>query len=89
MPVDRVAAFKKDVLERDETPFDVSLRPTDLGDFAGQPRLKERLEILVEAATQRSDPLAHLLFIGPPGLGKTSLAHILSKAMGMRNTWPF
>ncbi len=82
MPVDRVAAFKKDVLERDETPFDVSLRPTDLGDFAGQPRLKERLEILVEAANQRSDPLAHLLFIGPPGLGKTSLAHILSKAMG-------
>ncbi len=82
MSVDRGLNLKRDVLDREETPFDLSLRPTDLGDFGGQPKIKERLEILVEAASQRGDTLAHLLFIGPPGLGKTSLAHILAKAMG-------
>ena len=61
--------------------FDLSLRPTIFGDFTGQTKVKERLQILVEAASQRKDPLPHLLLIGPPGLGKTSLAHILAKAM--------
>ncbi len=62
--------------------FELSLRPTVFDDFTGQSKIKERLQILVEAASQRKDPLAHLLLIGPPGLGKTTLANILAKAMG-------
>lgn len=69
-------------IEAPDPAFDLSLRPTAFADFTGQARVKERLGILVEAARQRKDVLAHLLFIGPPGLGKTTLAHIVAKAMG-------
>jgi len=62
--------------------LDVSLRPNLFADFQGQGKVKERLELAVEAARQRSDPLDHILLSGPPGLGKTTLAHILAKAMG-------
>jgi Holliday junction DNA helicase RuvB len=63
--------------------FDQALRPKSLVDLIGQDRVKENLEILITAARQRGEPLDHVLFYGPPGLGKTTLAHILANEMGV------
>ncbi|MCK4414254.1 MAG: Holliday junction branch migration DNA helicase RuvB [Candidatus Eisenbacteria sp.] len=62
---------------------DRSLRPRNLAEFIGQEDLKQNLSILIRAARKRGDPLEHLLFYGPPGLGKTTLAHLLSAEMGV------
>jgi len=61
-----------------EDELDVSLRPRRLGDFVGQESLKEQLAVAIEAAQARGDALDHVLLAGPPGLGKTSLAHIVA-----------
>jgi len=70
-------------IEAPDTPFDISLRPPMFNEFAGQEKVRERLELMVEAATQRSDVLEHILISGPPGLGKTTLAYIIANAMGV------
>lgn len=62
--------------------LDIGLRPRRLDEFVGQADLKERLSILIEAASRRSESVDHLLFSGPPGLGKTSLAGIVASEMG-------
>ena len=62
--------------------WEITLRPSSLSEFVGQNKLKDNLKIFVEAARRRKEPLDHLLFFGPPGLGKTTLAHIISKEMG-------
>ncbi len=59
-----------------------SLRPSSLDSFVGQEQLRHRLTIAMAAATERAEPLEHVLFHGPPGLGKTSLAHIIAAEMG-------
>jgi Holliday junction DNA helicase RuvB len=65
-----------------DKPFEVPLRPQSLDDFMGQESIRKRLEVFIHAAKGRSEALGHCLFSGPPGLGKTTLAHIMAKAMG-------
>ncbi len=71
-----------DVLS-EERSAEASLRPSRLDEFVGQAKVKENLQIAIEAARQRGEPLDHALFFGPPGLGKTTLAILLAREMGV------
>jgi len=71
-----------DTLKQADPVLEAALRPSAFADFTGQPKVKERLEIAVEAARQRGEALDHILLSGPPGLGKTTIALILARAMG-------
>ncbi|MBS0648357.1 MAG: Holliday junction branch migration DNA helicase RuvB [Verrucomicrobia bacterium] len=62
--------------------LETTLRPQSLSDFLGQEAVRQRLNVLMSAAQQRNEPLGHCLFHGPPGVGKTTLAHVISKTMG-------
>jgi len=65
-----------------EEKIELSLRPQKLNEFVGQKKLKEQLEVIIMAAKQRGEQLDHMLFYGPPGLGKTTLALLLAREMG-------
>ena len=77
---DRIVSSKK---KGEETGLDVSLRPQSLDEYIGQDRVKENLRILLEAAKARDEALDHVLIYGPPGLGKTTLAHVVANEMGV------
>lgn len=75
-------SFVESTFTKKDTTFEVPLRPQSFSDFTGQDTVRERLMVMVGAAKKRNEPLGHCLFAGPPGLGKTTLATLLSKEMG-------
>lgn len=78
-PDDRLISSKAQQDEREN----IALRPRLLKDIVGQDRVRETLRIIIDAAKQRGEPIDHTLFYGPPGLGKTSLAHVIANEMGV------
>ena len=69
------------IVSEEEQVFEITLRPRDLSEYIGQTKVKEKLSIFIQAAQKRKQALDHCLFCGPPGLGKTSLAHIIAREM--------
>jgi len=65
-------------ISQDELAFELNLRPRSFDEFVGQDKIKENLKVFIEATNKRKEPLDHVLFYGPPGLGKTTLAHIIA-----------
>jgi holliday junction DNA helicase RuvB len=73
----------KENLNSNERDFENTIRPSQIDDFSGQPQIIENLQIFIKAAKQRGEALDHVLFHGPPGLGKTTLSRIVSNEMGV------
>jgi Holliday junction DNA helicase RuvB len=80
--VRRIARIVSGKPSAEDTPLDTSLRPRHLAEFTGQVKTKDNLKIAIDAARGRDEALDHVLFYGPPGLGKTCLAHIIAAEVG-------
>jgi Holliday junction DNA helicase RuvB len=78
----KLATIKEPEKEKDDSYLDQTLRPLSFDEYVGQEKIKKNLRILLKAAKERSHTPEHVLFYGPPGLGKTTLAHLIAKEMG-------
>lgn len=81
-PEAKQSSFITSSFSKPDEKFESTLRPSLLKEFTGQPQVHERLNVYIQAAKERGEPLGHILFHGPPGLGKTTLAGILAAEMG-------
>ena len=78
--MDRIVEIEKVSFESE---FEVSLRPSSFDDYIGQEKIKQNLDVFIKAAKKRGECLDHVLFYGPPGLGKTTLEHIIANEMAV------
>ena len=67
----------------EDAQYEAGLRPRQLDEYIGQDRIRENLQVAIDAAKQRAEPLDHVLLHGPPGLGKTTLAYVIGNEMGV------
>lgn len=81
-PKFKIPSFADATVGKEDKEIELSLRPKKLREFIGQRKLKDQLEVFIEAARERGEALDHILFYGPPGLGKTTLAMLLAAEMG-------
>src|ERR1039458_4051557 len=84
MPRERLVS--PELISKEEESFNRTLRPSSIDEYVGQKKVVEKLNIALEAAKRRGESLEHVLFFGPPGLGKTTLAYIIANAMGSKIT---
>jgi Holliday junction DNA helicase RuvB len=84
MPRERLVS--PELISKEEESFNRTLRPSSIDEYVGQKKVVEKLKIALQAAKQRGESLEHVLFFGPPGLGKTTLAYIIANAMGSKIT---
>ena len=85
-PMPRERLVSPELISKEEESFNRTLRPSKIDEYVGQKKVVEKLSIALQAAKQRGESLEHVLFFGPPGLGKTTLAYIIANAMGSKIT---